>query len=57
MNPAGFIPIAVGLLLIFLGVTGRYRQSLEIITGRKGAGQAASVADTTAPSPAQGVPL
>jgi hypothetical protein len=33
MNPAGALVVLVGILLIGLGVSGRYRQAWAIVTG------------------------
>lgn len=34
MNPGGAVPIVVGSLLLFLAVTGRYKQAVGILSGR-----------------------
>lgn len=34
MNPVGIIPIVVGILLVAMAVSGKYRQAWEIITGQ-----------------------
>lgn len=33
MNPGGLLPLAIGTVLIFLGVTGRYKQAIGILKG------------------------
>jgi hypothetical protein len=34
VNPAGLVPIVVGILLIYLGVTGRYKQAWGIVVAQ-----------------------
>ena len=34
MNPQGLIPLLIGIVLISLGVSGRYRDAWQVVTGQ-----------------------
>jgi hypothetical protein len=33
VNPGGLLPLAIGTVLLFLGVSGRYKQALSVLKG------------------------